>query len=796
LPLSADYTHMRCLYCAKELALLKRLTGGGEFCSEAHKQSYQEEYNRLALSRLMQAQTKTGDKAASQNASPRPPEPVHLSAPVAVAEPSQVEEPVMVGGPAEEPEAEDAFYPPEAGFSLEIPTLCVLPDGMPYVEPWMESRVELATPTCLFENGQHTLSAAEPVRVEILPRMWDKAQDGTHNATPLEFDSGKVDLSMPVAVKSSHDIPTAGPVDLDFPPKAPETNRSLSLSGPVSFRFEVVTKNSTLWERPQTAIEYSADDADVVFPDVWEGFTSATSVDGGTDRDRESAPEPESDRTPRAALEALSRLHQNMVAEQTLREPAKEQESLEQASISPQIESEEPELVPVLVGAEAQEIESPVAIEAPAANDAQPIPSGSSDLLEIPLKSFPPSASTLAVQTQALTTLQQPTLPRMKALPLRPKVALAPVGYSPQPQVPSAPPPKNPVTDIKLRSGTNIPIPPRGENRPKPVATAKTPVQPQKPAQVAPPQKSQKPAPPVKSPQAATTAQTQAPTVNSPVTPAPASMPKTPSTSSTRDSKVPPSKTETPQQRGKPEAQPSSTPDQPTLTFETLQLQLMANQNTSSQAASLKSKLVIAAVLVVMLAIVAYFVFGKKHKPVVANADQVELTAGPSIMMGEGGWVQGWGGDPLNAHVGRQITIYRPSLNLSDYRIEFQGQIDTKSLGWVFRAADANNYYALKLAIVVPGPTPRMALIKYVVRSGRETEVGRVSLNIPAHNDTIFNVRTDVRGPKYNTYVQGQPVDVWTDDQLRSGGVGFLNERTERARIKTVSIAYLTGGTK
>src|SRR5258708_16989463 len=47
---------MRCLYCGKELALLKRWTGGGEFCSDAHRQRYQEEYNQLALNRLLQAQ--------------------------------------------------------------------------------------------------------------------------------------------------------------------------------------------------------------------------------------------------------------------------------------------------------------------------------------------------------------------------------------------------------------------------------------------------------------------------------------------------------------------------------------------------------------------------------------------------------------------------------------------------------------------------------------------------------------------------------------------------------------------
>src|SRR5882757_4295586 len=144
---------MRCLYCGKELALLKRLTGGGEFCSEAHKQSYQEEYNRLALSRLLQAQSKTGDKAAAQKAAARPPEPVHVSAPVAVEELAQVEEPAMIASHVEEPEVEDNFFPPEAGFALEMPTLCVLPEGTPYVEPWMESHVELASPKWLFQNG-------------------------------------------------------------------------------------------------------------------------------------------------------------------------------------------------------------------------------------------------------------------------------------------------------------------------------------------------------------------------------------------------------------------------------------------------------------------------------------------------------------------------------------------------------------------------------------------------------------------------------------------------------------------
>lgn len=59
---------MRCLYCGKHLALFKKLTGGGEFCSDAHKQSYHEEYNKLALNRLMEAQTRQEDQSTPQPA--------------------------------------------------------------------------------------------------------------------------------------------------------------------------------------------------------------------------------------------------------------------------------------------------------------------------------------------------------------------------------------------------------------------------------------------------------------------------------------------------------------------------------------------------------------------------------------------------------------------------------------------------------------------------------------------------------------------------------------------------------
>lgn len=50
---------MRCLQCGKALPLLKRWAGG-EFCSDAHRKEYQQEYTNLALRRLQQAVAPTG----------------------------------------------------------------------------------------------------------------------------------------------------------------------------------------------------------------------------------------------------------------------------------------------------------------------------------------------------------------------------------------------------------------------------------------------------------------------------------------------------------------------------------------------------------------------------------------------------------------------------------------------------------------------------------------------------------------------------------------------------------------
>ena len=72
-------------------------------------------------------------------------------------------------------------------------------------------------------------------------------------------------------------------------------------------------------------------------------------------------------------------------------------------------------------------------------------------------------------------------------------------------------------------------------------------------------------------------------------------------------------------------------------------------------------------------------------------------------MVGEQGWITEWASDAAGSRRARQITLYRPSATLSDYQMQFTGQIESKALGWVFRARDTNNYYGMKIENDKPG---------------------------------------------------------------------------------------------
>jgi hypothetical protein len=135
------------------------------------------------------------------------------------------------------------------------------------------------------------------------------------------------------------------------------------------------------------------------------------------------------------------------------------------------------------------------------------------------------------------------------------------------------------------------------------------------------------------------------------------------------------------------------------------------------------------------------------------------------------------------------LRLWKPSTSLSNYELEFLGQIDRKSMDWAFRAADLHNYYATKLVITHPGPLPNAGLVRFIVLDGRERERVELPLPLTLESGVDYRVRVSVRGNRFLTSVNGQLVSSWMDSRISRGGVGFFSEGGESSMLKWVSVS-------
>lgn len=194
-----------------------------------------------------------------------------------------------------------------------------------------------------------------------------------------------------------------------------------------------------------------------------------------------------------------------------------------------------------------------------------------------------------------------------------------------------------------------------------------------------------------------------------------------------------------------------------------------------------------AAPIVVVLAI-SSIVFFKitnvsattKRIPAPVVSEVVEV--GPALPVGRAGWIDNFAWRD-GSRWGRRISVLRGSSTLTDFRLEFPGQIDSKALSWVYRVKDFKNFYVVRLELVRPLPEPAGALTHFAVIDGQEQARFRVPLSVPLRPNTVYNVRFDAVGSSFTTWIQGQKVDQWTDPQIREGGVGLYSELGDRNKL-------------
>jgi hypothetical protein len=54
--------------------------------------------------------------------------------------------------------------------------------------------------------------------------------------------------------------------------------------------------------------------------------------------------------------------------------------------------------------------------------------------------------------------------------------------------------------------------------------------------------------------------------------------------------------------------------------------------------------------------------------------------------------------------------------------------------------------------------------------------------------DTLYDVLVTAQGDSYTITINGQLVDTWSDNRLKSGGVGLFAEKGEISQVRSVHV--------
>ena len=130
------------------------------------------------------------------------------------------------------------------------------------------------------------------------------------------------------------------------------------------------------------------------------------------------------------------------------------------------------------------------------------------------------------------------------------------------------------------------------------------------------------------------------------------------------------------------------------------------------------------------------------------------------------------------------LRIWNESRNLGDYSFQFEGRVESKSLGWVVRAPNHNNYYAAKLSIPDRGGNARPEIVRFSVIQGQESRRQHFPIPVSIDKDQFYSYEVRAVGDRILTIVGGRVVDQWRDARFRTGGVGFFSERGDKSSIR------------
>ena len=136
------------------------------------------------------------------------------------------------------------------------------------------------------------------------------------------------------------------------------------------------------------------------------------------------------------------------------------------------------------------------------------------------------------------------------------------------------------------------------------------------------------------------------------------------------------------------------------------------------------------------------------------------------------------------------FALHPSTMNLTDYRMDFDFRITSGTLGWAVRASDKENYYGFKLTRKDSGDSENYQLQRYTVLGGEPLPIPIEEMSVPGSflKAGLNTISVRVRGDRINTFVNGNGVDHWVDSHFDRGGVGFFASAGDTALLRQVSI--------
>jgi hypothetical protein len=146
--------------------------------------------------------------------------------------------------------------------------------------------------------------------------------------------------------------------------------------------------------------------------------------------------------------------------------------------------------------------------------------------------------------------------------------------------------------------------------------------------------------------------------------------------------------------------------------------------------------------------------------------------------------VSDWKVDVAGVRTG-SLALYLPTLEMSDYDLEFLARIDTRSVNWVVRAVGRDSYLRCTVSAVEGG---KLEFSRAVTQNGVSEAAVAASQRVAGKPRTAMTVRMSVAGPVFSVSIDGKTIESWVDDRLATGGVGFMGMPDDRARLYWVRV--------